>query len=312
MIHQLYGVDIEEKPTLPVWHEDVRAYEVSENGKRIGLFYLDFFPRDNKYSHAACFDIQSGKQLLEGSYATPYSALVCNFTPPSGDRPSLLTHRDVETLFHEFGHLMHQLLTTSPYAAFSGTSVMRDFVEMPSQIMEHWAWQPEALKQFSHHWQTGESLPDELIEKLIATKHLNSGLDAQQQMFYGVLDMTLHDRFDADANDGGNITELVAQLQNEYTLFPAVEGSHFEASFGHLVGYAAGYYGYLWSRVYADDMFSKFEEDGIFDLQTGTALRRAVLAKGNTEEPMDLIREFLGREPNMNAFLHHLGVHETT
>ncbi|CAM2010903.1 M3 family metallopeptidase [Acanthopleuribacter pedis] len=308
LARQLYGIEIKRDDALPVWHPEVRGYEVCENGKRVGLFYLDFHPRENKYSHAACFDIQSGKLQPDGRYATPFSALVCNFTPPNETRPSLLTHREVETLFHEFGHLMHQILTTSPISGFSGTSVMRDFVEMPSQIMEHWVWQADSLAKLSHHWETGESLPEDLINKLIAGRHLNSGIDAQQQMFYGAIDMTLHDRYDAADDAARPITELVKELQREYTLFNPVPESHFEASFGHLIGYAAGYYGYLWSRVYADDMFSRFEQTGIFDRETGTALRAEVLAMGNTREPMDLIQSFLGRQPNSDAFLSHLGL----
>lgn len=304
----LYGITIAERSDLPVWHPDVRAYEVREGSERVALFYLDFFPRENKYSHAACFDIQSGKRLDDGVYATPFSALVCNFTPPSETRPSLLTHREVETLFHEFGHLMHQVLTKARFAQFSGTSVMRDFVEMPSQIMEHWVWQADFLAKLSHHWESGDPLPAELIEKMIAGRHLNSGIDAQQQMFYGAIDMTLHDRYNPAAAEATPIGELVKQLQAEYTLFAPVDGSHFEASFGHLMGYAAGYYGYLWSRVYADDMFSRFQHEGIFNPEVGNALREAVLSKGNTREPMDLIHTFLGREPNTDAFLTHLGL----
>lgn len=307
LAQKLYGIEITDRPDIPVWHPDVRGYEVTEAGKRVGMFYLDFFPRENKYSHAACFDVQSGKMQATG-YATPFSALVCNFTPPTDTRPSLLTHREVETLFHEFGHLMHQILTTAPLAGFSGTSVMRDFVEMPSQIMEHWVWQAESLAQLSHHWESGQSLPDDLIQKMIAGRHLNSGIDAQQQMFYGAIDMTLHDRYDAFQADAQPITDLVKDLQREYTLFEPAPDSHFEASFGHLIGYAAGYYGYLWSRVYADDMFSRFQSSGIFDRTAGTALRAEVLAKGNTREPMELIQTFLGREPNSDAFLTYLGL----
>ncbi|CAM2070646.1 Zn-dependent oligopeptidase [Sulfidibacter corallicola] len=302
----LYDIEFREHSELPVWHDTVRAFEVVRDGKRCGLFYLDFFPRENKYSHAACFDIQPGKRLGDGEYATPTAALVCNFTEPSENRPSLLTHNDVETLFHEFGHLMHQLLTTSPLSTFAGTNVMRDFVEMPSQIMEHWVWERASLKTFARHYQTGEVIPDALVDKLLATKHLNSGINTQQQLFYGVIDMTLHDRY--RPGEGQSINALVMDLQREHTLFEPMPDTHFEAGFGHLVGYAAGYYGYLWSRVFADDMFSRFKQAGLFDTATGRALRDQVLAKGNTEEPMELIQAFLGREPNMDAFLQNLGV----
>lgn len=306
---QLFGIQISRKTSLPVWHEAVQAYEVFDSGTLIGRFYLDLFPRPNKYNHAACFGIRPGKRI-KGRYQIPESALVCNFTPPSESRPSLLTHREVETMFHEFGHLLHQQLTTSPLSCFAGTSVARDFVEMPSQIMEHWAWEAQSLRRYAKHWQTGETIPEPLLEKLLATRHFNSGIDTQQQLFYGALDMTLHDGW--LPNSAEEITEKVSTLQREYTLFEAVPDTCFQAGFGHLMGYSAGYYGYLWSRVFADDMFSKFKGDQLFSREVGQELRTKVMATGDTVDADEIVRDFLGREPSMDPFLEELGLAPTS
>ncbi len=305
LVQQLYGVDVVSEPTLPIWHPEVRAFEVKDQGELVGRFYLDLFPRPNKYSHAACFGLQSGRRDGSG-YQPPYSALVCNFNPPVEGKPSLLTHEEVETLFHEFGHLLHQLLTTSPLASFAGTSVSRDFVEMPSQIMENWVWEKAALKRFARHYATGDPIPDELVDRMLAVKHLNSAVDIQQQLFYAVLDMTYHHGFTPETPE--DTTRLVYKIQKERTLFPVPQGTAMQASFGHLIGYAAAYYGYLWSRVYADDMFSLFKENGIYSQETGKRFRELVLARGDCAEPMTLIQEFLGREPKMDAFLETIGV----
>lgn len=304
----LYGVVFRESSVTPVWHEDVRAFEIVENDKVVGRFYLDFFPRPNKYSHAACFGLQSGKSLDDGSYQTPEAALICNFPKPTATKPSLLSHRNVETLFHEFGHLMHHLLTRAPLAALAGTSVLRDFVEMPSQIMENWVWEKAALQSFAKHYETGEPIPDNLIDRMLAVRYFNSGIDTQQQLFYGALDMTYHDGFLPDSPE--DTTRVLAKLQAKYTLFETTPDTAMQASFTHLMGYSAGYYGYLWSRVYADDMFSVFKRGGIFEPAVGQRFRQQILAKGDTEEPMDLIQRFLGRKPEMEAFLANLGVGE--
>lgn len=305
LAQRLYGVRFKEAPNLPVWHEDVQPYEMFDGDRLVGRIYFDMFPRPNKYNHAACFGIQSGRALEQG-YQMPNGALVCNFPKPTEDRPSLLSHDEVETFFHEFGHLMHQVLTTAPLAGFAGTSVDRDFVEMPSQIMENWAWEKEALQTFARHYKTGEPIPDQLVNKMLAVKHLNSGIDTQQQLFYGAVDMTLHHGFEPESVEV--INKTVARLQKELTMFEMPTDTWFEASFGHLVGYAAGYYGYLWSRVYADDMYSVFKAQGIFNPEVGRRFREEILASGGSRPPMDLITEFLGREPRMDAFLENLGV----
>jgi len=302
---KLFDVSFKEVESPNVWHEDVRLFEVFKNNKVSGRFYIDLHPREGKYSHAACFGIVEGKQLPEG-YQIPTAGLVCNFPKATAERPALLLHDDVVTLFHEFGHVLHSILTESELGAYSGTSVARDFVETPSQMFENWAWSYESLCLFATHYQTNEVLPKELHEKMIAAKNVGSGLDTQQQIFYGLIDMTLHDGYNPETD--ASTTELIYQLQKEHTYFHPLKGTHFEASFGHLDGYAAGYYGYLWSKVYAEDFFGEFEEKGILNSDVGKRYRDIILASGGSKDPFELVHEFLQREPNNRAFLKSLGV----
>ncbi|MBI9055587.1 MAG: Zn-dependent oligopeptidase [Bacteroidales bacterium] len=301
----LYGVKFEQVENASVWHKDVLFYEVKENDKLIARFYLDLYPRENKYNHAACFGMIPGKKVND-DYQIPTASLVCNFPKATEDMPALMPHNDVETFFHEFGHLMHDLLTKAELASQAGTNVARDFVEMPSQIFENWAWDYEALSLFANHYKTGDLLPKELHEKMLAAKNVGSGLQVLQQVFYGSLDMTYHDKY--DANGSKNTSSLVEDLQNDITMFKFQEGTHFEAGFGHLNGYAAGYYSYLWALVFADDMFSVFEQNGIMDQATGLKLKEIVLERGSTIEEMEIVKEFLGREPNEAAFLKSIGL----
>ncbi len=301
----LFGVTFEEVSNASVWSEEVLFYEVKEDNKLIARFYLDLYPRKNKYNHAACFGMIPGKKI-GNEYQIPTASLVCNFPKPTVDVPSLMTHNDVETFFHEFGHLMHDLLTKAELAEQAGTNVARDFVEMPSQIFENWAWDYQALTLFAKHYKTGEILPKKLHDKMVAAKNVGSGLHVLQQIFYGTLDMTFHDKY--DANGTKSTTELVKELQNEITLYKFQEGTHFEAGFGHLNGYAAGYYSYLWALVFADDMFSVFEQNGIMNQEIGLKLRKIVLERGATIDEMDIVKEFLGREPNEEAFLKSIGL----
>ncbi len=301
----LYNIEFKEIEKPSVWHDDVRFFEVFEHGKLIARFYLDLFPRPDKFNHAALFGIIPGKKL-EDNYQIPTASLVCNFPKPTKDKPALMLHSDVETFFHEFGHLMHDLLTKSELAAQAGTNVARDFVEMPSQIFEHWAWDYLALKQFAKHYKTGEVLPQSLHKKMLAAKNAGSGLHVLQQIFYGTLDLTFHDKY--NPNGEQTSTELVKKLQNEITLYKYQENTHFEAGFGHLNGYAAGYYSYLWALVFAEDMFSVFHKNGVMNKATGLKLRKIVLERGSTIDEMEIVKEFLGREPNENAFLKSIGL----
>jgi thimet oligopeptidase len=303
---QLFGIRFREVEAPRVWHPEVRMFEVSSSRGAIGRFYLDLFPRENKFNHAACFTMIPGKETSQG-YQMPQASLVTNFPRPAGDAPSLLTHSDVVTLFHEFGHLMHDLLTRAPFSAQSGTSTKRDFVEVPSQLFEHWAWEYESIQKFAVHYQTGEVLPRDLHQKMIDAKNLGSGLFTLQQIFYGMLDMTFHDRYDPQ-QDTRSTSDVVRELQNQVTLFEFMEGTRFEAGFGHLYGYAAGYYGYLWSKVYAEDMFSVFREQGAMSSSAGQKLKEKVLEKGASMEEKDIVLGFLGREARYDAFLESIGV----
>ncbi len=301
----LYGVKFVETEKPSVWHEDVKLFEVTENDRTIARFYLDLYPRKNKYNHAAMFGMIPGKKVLS-EYQIPTASLVCNFPKATSELPALLPHNDVETFFHEFGHLMHDLLTGAELASQAGTNVARDFVEMPSQIFENWAWDYESLKLFAKHYETGDILPKELHQKMLAAKKVGSGLHVLQQIFYGTLDMTYHDKYDPNGNV--STTELVKKLQNEITLYKFQEDTHFEAGFGHLNGYAAGYYSYLWALVFAEDMFSVFEKNGILNQEMGLKLRKTVLERGSTIDEMEVVKEFLGREPNDEAFLKSIGL----
>ncbi|MDR2039794.1 MAG: Zn-dependent oligopeptidase [Bacteroidales bacterium] len=301
---KLYGVDFEKVPEAPVWDPSVNMYRMLVDGKHAGYVYFDLFPRTGKYTHAACFTIQSGHQADQG-YQYTSSALVCNFPPPAADKPSLLLHHDVVTLFHEFGHLMHAMLAHADLAGQSGISNVRDFVEVPSQMFENWAWNYTALQLFARHYQTGEILPRRLFDRMIAARNVGSGIQTQQQIFYGMLDMTYHTFFDPDKHD---LTGIFRQLQEDITLFKYVEGTHMYNSFDHLTGYAAGYYGYLWAKVYAEDIFAEFEKNGVFDEATGRRFRDCILIKGATENELEMVKEFLQREPDQKAFLKSLGV----
>ena len=301
----LFGVQFEEVKDPSVWDKDVRMFNVKKDGKIISRFYTDLYPRPNKFSHAACWPMIKGKETPEG-YQMPVAALVCNFPTPTDDTPSLLTHNEVETFFHEFGHVLHNMLTTAALSTQSGTSVSRDFVEAPSQIFENWTWNYDALKLFAKNYKTGEVLPVELYNKMVAAKNVGSGLSNTQQVFYGMIDFTLHDKY--DPTSATTTTEIVEELQNKITLYPYLDGTHMQAAFGHLMGYAAGYYGYLWALVYAQDMYSVFETNGIMDVNTGLRYRDIILANGGSRDELDMVIEFLGREPNQDAYFKSIGL----
>ena len=301
----VFGLDYE-PADLETWHPDVTSYAIRDraDGRLIAHFHMDLYPREGKYSHAAAFTLVPGRRRPDGSYQTPVSAIVANFTKPTPTRPSLLQHNEVETLFHEFGHILHQVLTTAELVRFSGSSTERDFVEAPSQIMEHWTWRPEVLSSFARHHETGDPFPTELVEAMVAARNLNIALTTLRQVQFGVLDMGLHGEGAAQAD----IDELLREA-TAVALLPFHEGTFFPASWGHVLGgYDAGYYGYLWSEVYGDDMFSRFEEEGVTDPEVGAAYRRAILEAGGTRDGMDLLRDFLGREPSNSAFLRKLGI----
>jgi thimet oligopeptidase len=299
----VFGLRYEEVD-VEVWHPDVRTFAIHDaaDGRLISRFSMDLFPRTGKFSHAAAFMLVPGRRRGDGSYQQPYSAIVANFTKPTATRPSLLQHTEVETFFHEFGHILHQTLTTSPYVRFSGTNVERDFVEAPSQIMQHWTWRADVLSTFTRHHETGEPIPTELVDQLVAARRLNVALDKLRQMTFGMLDQELH------GPAGEKDLDAVLRRTWKVTMLPFHEGTFYPASFGHLFGYDAGYYGYLWSEVYGDDMFSRFEEESVLSQTVGSDYRREILERGGTRSGMDHLQAFLGREPDSAAFLRKLGI----
>lgn len=294
----------------PIWHEDVKLYEVWDkaSNKMLGEFYIDLYPRPNKYSHAAQWGLVPRKKWSDGTVALPLAGLVCNFTKPTPDKPSLLRHEEVETFFHEFGHCLHTILTTSDYAAFSGTEVEGDFVEAPSQMFENWVWNADVLNTFAKHYKTGQPLPKELLEGMVAARNLGSGLFAEHQFYYGLVDQAYH----SDDDGVVDTTRIANDMYPQVELYAAVPNVRFQAAFGHLSnpGYVAGYYGYQWALMYAQDMFSRFKELGLLDPKAGMLYREKILSRGGTVDAIDMITEFLGREPSMDAYLEHLGLNK--
>ncbi len=301
----VFGISFE-PVNIPTWHPDVKAFKIKDaaDGHLIAYFYMDLYPREGKYKHAACFDLVNGEEKEDGSWQVPFVAIVANLNKPSADTPSLLKHGEVETLFHEFGHVLHNALTKSKYGAFAGTSVSWDFVEAPSQLLERWAWNPEVLKKISKHYKTGEPLPDDLIKRMIAAKNFGAGGAYLRQNFFAQYDMTLH-----TAPKTLDSTKLYFDLTKKIRALPLTKNTIPQAAFGHIMGgYDAGYYGYLWSEVIAEDFFSEFEKNGIFNPQTGLKFRREILEKGGTLEEEELVRNFLGRPVNNQPFLKSIGL----
>lgn len=291
---------------MPVWHPDVKLYEVVDKSSKevLGHMYTDLYPRENKYTHAACWGLIARKQWTDGTLQKPVAALVCNFNKPTADKPSLLPHDEVETFFHEFGHGLHHMLTETKYGRFSGTAVARDFVEAPSQMLENWVWDSSVLKTFARHYKTGEPLPDKLLNGMKAARTLGSGIETQGQIYLGNMDQAFHTVPSGDVDT----TKVANEVYERSTLYKSVPGTFFQASFGHLVGYEGAYYGYLWSLVYAQDMFTRFEEKGVLSSEAGMYYRKKILARGGSMDEMDMLRDYLGREPKMDAFLKHLGL----
>jgi len=291
---------------LPTWHPDVRLYEVDDkaSGKLIGHFFIDLFPRPGKYTHAACWGLFARKKWADGTVSTPVAALVCNFTKPTAAKPSLLQHEEVETFFHEFGHVLHNLLTTADTNRFAGAAVARDFVEAPSQMFENWVWDASVLNTFAAHYKTGAKLPPALLKGMLAARNLGSGIEAEHQFYYGIVDQAYHTVPSGDIDP----TAISTKLYPEIELYKRQPGVFFQASFGHLVGYEAAYYGYMWSLVYAQDMFQRFEELGLLSPKAGAYYRSKVLSRGGTMDEFAMLRDYLGREPKLDAFLRHLGL----
>jgi thimet oligopeptidase len=301
----VFGLDYAVVADPRAWDPAVRLYEIRDraSGDHLAHFYADLHPREGKFSHAAAFALVIAHRDADGDRVAPVSAILANFTPPTADRPALLTHGEVETLFHEFGHILHMSLSQARYARFSGAETEWDFVEAPSQIMEHWAWEPSVLRTFGRHYRTGEALPDALIDQLVASRWVNTGLKVAMQTFYGQIDLALHAEPDAP--------DIEDALRTTYTVtgMPYPEGTFFLGGFGHLLsGYDAGYYGYLWAEVIGDDMFGRFAEEGVMSPSVGADYRREILEPNGSRDGDDLVRAFLGRPPSNETFLRLRGM----
>jgi thimet oligopeptidase len=297
--HTLLGVDFKQVTPPDAWNPDVIEYLVSDSktGKLIGTTYFDLYPRPGKYTHFANWPLLPVRRLADGSYRPPVAAIVGNWPVPAPGKPALLSHDDVVTFFHEFGHNMAALLATAPYETLSNGFV-RDFVEAPSQMLENFVWQPAILKKISSNYKTGQPLPDNLIAALIRSRYVDNAYGTTRQIMYASIDMAYH-------TDGGHVdtTAVWNKLSQQLTPLPSPEGLHPQASFGHLMGgYDAGYYGYLWSKVYAQDMFTAFLQGGLENPQVGMRYRETILQPAQTYEPDVEVQHFLGRPMNPNAF----------
>jgi thimet oligopeptidase len=305
---ELLGVRFEAVASAGGWAPEVTRYTVLDaaTGRALGRVYFDLYPRPNKYQHFADFTVVPNARRPDGSRQLPWTAIVGNWPLPAPGHPALLTHGDVQTFFHEFGHAMAAVLDQSPYPTTS--NYRQDFVEAPSQMLENWVWQPSILKRISRHVTTGEPLPDSLITRMVALKHLFDGNGWGSQVFYATYDMLLH-----TAPTRSDPTRTWFDLWPQILPYAQPAGTIPEASFGHLMsGYEAGYYGYLWSKLYAQDLFSRFARDGIMDARAGRAYRDDILAPAGTEEPDVLMRRFLGREVSDAAFFRELGLSADT
>jgi thimet oligopeptidase len=295
---RMFGIEYRRLADAPVWHADVTAWEVLERGRVIGRFFLDLFPRDGKYKHAAQFTLASGI----GGTALPEGALVCNFPRP-GAEGALLDHGEVVTFFHEFGHLLHHLFGGhTRWGGVSGVRTEWDFVEAPSQMLEEWCWDSSVLQRFARHVETGEAIPADLVARMRAADEFGKGLRVRQQVFYAATSLRLHDRDPA----GIDATALSAEQQERYTPFRHVPGTWFHESFGHLEGYSAIYYTYLWSLVIAKDLFGVFRREGLLNPAVAGRYRRAILEPGGGRPAAALVKEFLGREASFDAFAEWL------
>ncbi|WP_158890067.1 M3 family metallopeptidase, partial [Pseudomonas sp. BAV 2493] len=308
-VQKLYGIEIAELRDFEKWHPDVRLFEIKENGTSIGRFYFDLYARANKRGGAWMDGARDKRRDAQGRLIDPVAYLVCNFTPASPGQPALLTHDEVTTLFHEFGHGLHHLLTRVEHASVSGINgVAWDAVELPSQFMENWCWEPEGLALISGHYETGEPLPQELLAKMLAAKNFQSGLMMLRQLEFSLFDFELH----ASHGDGRSVREVLEGIRDEISVVRPPAYNRFPNSFAHIFagGYAAGYYSYKWAEVLSADAFAKFEEEGVFNPQTGRAFREAILARGGSQAPMVLFVDFRGREPSIDALLRHSGLSE--
>ena len=307
LANTLYGITFHELDNVPVYHEDVKVYEVKDkDGRHLSLFYADFFPRASKRGGAWMTDFR-GQSIRNGVEYRPFVSIVCNFTKPTADAPSLITHDEFTTFLHEFGHALHGILAEGRYPSLTGTSVSRDFVELPSQIMENWAYEPEYLNSFAKHYQTGEPIPAELIEKIVAAKNYLAGYGQVRQLHFAYLDMAWHSR--TSVPELGTV-EFEQSVLAPYNVMPAAEGAAFSCSFSHIFsgGYSAGYYSYKWAEVLEADAFSLFKEKGIFNTEVAESFLKNILSAGGAQDEAIIYRNFRGHDPQPEALMKKLGL----
>jgi oligopeptidase A len=314
IVQRLYGIRVVEKPGVPVWDPQVKYYQIHDesrpaNHTMIGAFYADWFPRENKRGGAWMDAFITG--VAFGNRFEPHAGLICgNLTPPVANRPSLLTHREVQTIFHEFGHLLHHCLSQVEVRSLAGANVAWDFVELPSQIMENWCWEREALDLFARHYQTGQPVPQDLFEKMQRARNFRAANAQMRQLGFGFVDLALHREYSPQAN--GDVLAYARKILQAFT--PAKLPEHYGmiASFTHLfaspVGYGAGYYSYKWAEVLDADAFTMFQTSGIFSRDVGARFRENILSRGDSQDPAELYRTFMGRDPDPNALLERSGL----
>jgi oligopeptidase A len=318
IVHRLYGISVVEKEGMPAWDPHVKYYEIYDGGdpsgtrpgsQMTGAFYADWFPRENKRGGAWMDVFITGLPRRGGQ--EPHLGLICgNLTPPTDDRPSLLTHREVQTIFHEFGHLLHHCLSSVELRGLAGVNVAWDFVELPSQIMENWCWERDALDLFARHYQTGAPIPAELLEKMRNARNFRAANAQMRQLGFGFVDLALHRNL--DPNSGVDLLDFARGILQEFSSAELPDDYAMIVSFTHLfaspVGYGAGYYSYKWSEVLDADAFTQFQRDGIFSREVGGRFRERILSRGDSEDPADLYRSFMGRDPDPNALLERSGL----
>ena len=309
VVEKLYGLQITEITEFDSWHDDVRFFQIKDSGGELrGQFYIDLYARPKKRG-GAWMDDCAGRKKSGNELQMPVAYLTCNFTPPTGDDPALLTHDEVTTLFHEFGHGLHHMLTQVDHLGVSGINgVEWDAVELPSQFMENWCWEPEALALISGHYQTGEILPEELLNKMLAAKNFQSGMTMVRQLEFSLFDLLIHTEYNPAV--GGQIYAILDRVRSQVAVMRPPKNNRFAHGFSHIFagGYAAGYFSYKWAEVLSSDAFSLFEERGIFDQETGQSFLNNILEKGGSENALDLFVKFRGRKPEIDALLKHNGI----
>lgn len=310
-VRRLFDIEIAQIQGVESWHPDVRFYEISKGGEPIGKFYLDLYARENKRGGAWMDECRVRRRLVTGKLQLPVAYLTCNFNGPVGDDPALLTHNEVTTLFHEFGHGLHHMLTRIEVAGVSGINgVPWDAVELPSQFLENWCWQPEGIALISKHYQTGETLPQALLDKMLAAKNFQSAMQTVRQLEFALFDFRLHMEYNPESPVVPQA--VLDEVRSQVSVVPVLAENRFQHSFSHIFagGYAAGYYSYKWAEVLSADAFSRFTEEGVFNRATGESFLTNILEKGGSEDPMPLFVAFRGREPEVDALLKQDGLVE--